>query len=83
MLGERYEEINDENRDAVAEICNQIFGYAKNILNINGHSIKKAIPSIISGDNHVIKHLIPGPCLAVTFNTLYGHFTIEATISEI
>lgn len=80
MLGTKYDAINEENQDAVAELCNQIFGAAKTVLNQQGHSIAKAIPSVIVGDKHLIRHLINGPCIAVKFATPYGKFSVEAII---
>lgn len=80
MLGEKYKEVTNENQDAAGEICNQIFGQAKTKLNEMGHNIKPAIPSIIVGDNHRIKHLLNGPVIAVRFETEAGAFIVEAAI---
>lgn len=80
MLGENFTEITSENQDAAAEICNQIFGYAKRVLNEAGHTIKAAIPSIVVGDGHSIKHPIEGVCIAVKLTTEKGCFTIETVI---
>lgn len=78
MLGETYTGINDENRDAAAELCNQIFGGAKKLLNELGHTITPAIPTIIVGKDHQIKHTARGPVIVVTFATESGNFSIEA-----
>lgn len=80
MLGESYTAITDEIQDAAGELCNQIFGQAKMVLNQKGHTIQPAIPSIISGKAHKIKHLIDGTCIAVVFETPHGDFVIETVM---
>lgn len=80
MLGEKYKDITKDNQDAAGEICNQIFGMAKTKLNEMGHNIKPAIPSIIVGDGHRIKHLLNGPVIAVRFETEQGAFIVEAAV---
>jgi chemotaxis protein CheX len=81
MLYEEFTEIDSENRDAASEICNQVFGKAKAKMNDQmSLDIAKAIPALIVGDNHTIKHQIDGPCLAVKFNTPKGSFTIEIVL---
>ncbi len=81
MLGETYTEVNDENKDVVGEICNQIFGYAKRKLNNEqGYDIQPAIPSIITGDGHQIRHLVKGLVIAAKFKTDEGFFIVEAAI---
>jgi chemotaxis protein CheX len=82
MLGENYTAITAEIQDAAAEVCNQIFGMAKKILNENGHTIQPAIPSVISGKSHSIKHTIGGVCIGVKFSTPAGPFQVEAVIKE-
>ncbi len=83
MLGEECKEINSENADAAAELCNQIFGMTKKKLNEIGYKIQPAIPSVICGPNHTIKHMKVGPCVAVKFHTAKGDFTIEAILSDL
>jgi chemotaxis protein CheX len=78
MLGEPYQEINDENANACGEICNQIFGHAKHRLNQNGHTIQMAIPTVIVGSQHKIKHSARGPCVVISFKTSMGRFRVEA-----
>ena len=78
MLGEEFKEITPEIQDAAAELCNQIFGYARKNLNEAGYNLQPAIPSIVIGDDHSIKHMVIGPCIAVKFSTDMGHFTVEA-----
>lgn len=77
MLGEEMTEINDENEDGVAELCNQIFGNAKAALNGLGHHLDMTIPTVISGPGHKVKHAANGSIIGVYFNTEFGTFVIE------
>jgi chemotaxis protein CheX len=80
MLGEAYTEINIEMQDAAGELCYQIFGVAKKVLNEKGHTIQPAIPTVVSGKGHSIKHMIDGTCIAVKFSTPAGGFQVEAVL---
>lgn len=82
MLGESYTEIDDEIKDAVGELCNQIFGLAKSELNDHGHDIQPALPTIIADGPHSIKHLVDRPCVSIQFETDHGRFTVEAALEE-
>lgn len=79
MLGEKYTVVNSENADAAGEICNQIFGFAKTKLNEKGYDLQPALPSVVTGPSHSIKHMIDAPIIAVQFKTPAGAFTVEAT----
>lgn len=81
MLGEEYTELDEEIQDAIGELCNQIFGLTKLELNKVGNDIQPAIPSVVVGDNHTLKHMIPGVCLAVRFKTDVGFFVVEAILA--
>lgn len=81
MLGETYEELDEEIQDAIGELCNQIFGLTKLELNKQGNDIQPAIPSVVVGQNHTLRHMIPGVCLAVKFKTDVGTFVVEAIIA--
>ncbi|HND86639.1 MAG TPA: chemotaxis protein CheX, partial [Pseudobdellovibrionaceae bacterium] len=80
MLGEKATQITTENQDAAGEICNQVFGRTKTVLNEMGHAVQPAIPSVIVGDRHRVKHLVDGPVIAVQFETEGGYFIVEATV---
>lgn len=82
MLGEEFKTISPDITDAAGEICNQIFGFAKRKLNEIGFSIQPAIPSVITGTNHKIKHLIQAPVIAVKFNSDVGPVIIEACVAR-
>lgn len=80
MLEEEMTEINDENKDGIGELCNQIYGNARIELNSNGYDLGPAFPTIITGVNHEVSHAISGAVLAVYFNTEFGTFVVEAII---
>jgi len=82
MLDETYTDINEEIADACGEICNQVFSRARKTLNEQGHDIAQAIPSVIHGANHSIRHLVEGPCIVVKFQTSKGFFFVEAVVGD-
>ena len=77
MVGEEVKEMNEEIRDAVGEIVNMISGQARQKLDELGRSLKAAIPTVITGKNHVVDHITTYPIIAVPFTTDKGEFTIE------
>ncbi len=84
MLYEEFTEINNDNRDAIGEICNQVFGMTKAKMNDEMNlDIAKALPSVIVGEKHTIKHQVNGPTLTVKFKTSKGSFTIEVVLQSL
>lgn len=90
MFGEKMTEVDDEIKDAVGEITNMISGQARQELEGMGMSLESAIPTVISGRSHAIKHITNYPILAITFSLDDGEFvgekgeefTIEVCIEE-
>lgn len=80
MLCEEVTEINDENKDGIAELCNQIFGNAKASLNKLGYYLDMTIPTVVAGANHSITHAANGSVVGVYFNTEFGTFVIECIV---
>ena len=80
MFGEEVTSINEDVRDAVGELTNMISGDARRKLQKHGYAIRAAIPSVISGKNHVIKHVHQGPCIALPFETSNGAFMVEINV---
>ena len=60
-------EINDEVRDAVGEITNMISGVARKKLESQGYNILAAIPTVVSGKDHAILHVLGGPSIIIPF----------------
>ena len=80
MLGETYTEMNDEILDAVGELTNMISGDARKRLEGEGLIISAAIPTIISGKNHIIKHIVSGPSIIIPFSTDHGPFVLDVCL---
>lgn len=78
MFGEEMTKVNDEIRDAVGEITNMISGQARQELERIGVSLDAAIPTVISGKNHTIKHISSYPIVAVDFTIEKGEFSSES-----
>ncbi|MFZ9596124.1 MAG: chemotaxis protein CheX [Bdellovibrionia bacterium] len=56
MFGESITEMTPELRDGAAELLNQIFGFAKVVLNEQGETLQPAIPEVISGGQLEQRH---------------------------
>ncbi len=77
LFGEEQHELNEEVKDAVGELTNVISGDARRRLEEAGYRFQGAIPSVICGPNHEIKHMTKGPILAIPFSTPAGNFIME------
>ena len=77
MFGEKIDALNDDIADAVGELTNMISGQARRELDDAGKVFKAAIPSVITGKKHTIRHYGNGPKIAIPFQTDGGEFTIE------
>jgi chemotaxis protein CheX len=80
MFQEEIKTIDDENKDAVAELLNIIFGKAKKILNENGMNIQPAIPTIVRGKDHTIEHQSQNQTIVIPFQCKdLGDFRVEVS----
>ncbi len=82
MLGEDVTRIDDTVTDMVGEITNMVTGGAKKLLSEKGYRFDMAIPSVVAGKNHVIRHKSNAPIIMVPFNTQAGDFFIEICFEE-
>jgi chemotaxis protein CheX len=82
MLGEEVTSIDDTVTDMVGEITNMVTGGAKRLLSEQGYRFDMAIPSVVSGKNHIIHHKSKAPIVVVPFNTQAGNFFIEICFEE-
>ncbi len=82
MFGEEMKELDDEVSDAVGELTNMISGNARRELEEQGKVFQAATPSVIAGKDHIIKHHINGPKIAIPFETENGRFTIEVCLEQ-
>jgi chemotaxis protein CheX len=84
MLYSEFTEINEENRDGAAELCNQIFGNAKAYFNDKHKtSIKMSTPSITIGDSHKVVSVLKAPRIIVKFSTDSGDFFVEVSFAKV
>ncbi len=82
MLGEKITEVNGDITDAVGEITNMVSGASRKELESIGFTINAAIPTVISGKGHSIKHVLGGPSLIIPFETDNGPFVIDVCIGD-
>lgn len=82
MLGETFKEITDDLQDGVAELLNIIFGQAKIVLNQQGYSIQKAIPTVVRGTNLSTRAMSHSLVMVLPFKTELGEFFIEICSEE-
>ncbi|MBN2396965.1 MAG: chemotaxis protein CheX [Deltaproteobacteria bacterium] len=83
MLGEELTEVNGDITDAVGEITNMVSGASRKELEAVGLTISAAIPTVISGKGHSIKHVLGGPSLIIPFETDHGPFVVDVCISDV
>lgn len=81
MLYEEQSEINDAVVDAVGELTNMISGQARKGLVAMGMVFEGAIPSVITGEGHTIRHVSTNAILAIPFETAHGPLIVEVCFS--
>lgn len=82
MLMEEYTEVNEENKDGVAELCNQIFGNAKNEFSGNAaNGLKMQSPKIFTDVKNQEHNL--GPRICIRFSSEKGDFFIETAVRKL
>jgi chemotaxis protein CheX len=82
MLGEEFTELTQELQDGAAELLNIIFGHAKVVLNQQGYTIQKAIPTVIRGEKLQTTHLGKVKLIVLPFTTDSGEFHVEIGAEE-
>ena len=81
MLGEDVSEVTNDVRDAVGELTNMISGDARRLLQQEGLSLSAAIPTIVAGKAHTIKHVINGPIIVIPFSAEgEGKVSVEVSL---
>ncbi|MEO5668631.1 MAG: chemotaxis protein CheX [Bdellovibrionota bacterium] len=81
MMSEEKTLIDDDVKDCVMEITNIVFGNARRDLNLIGHSIKPARPTVISGTDHEVTHSSQGFCLHLPFKAVQGEMIVELLVT--
>ena len=82
IFSEEYAEYSDEIADVGAEILNMIVGNAKRKLDEMGFTSSMAIPSSISGPNHIIRYPGPTTVSIIPIDSDHGPFFIEVAFQE-
>ncbi len=77
MFGEPFTEITEEVKDAVGEFTNMISGDARRRLETAGILYQGAIPSVITGPRHEIRHVTKDPIISIPFDSANGGFHLE------
>lgn len=77
MLGDDIQDILQDTQDAVGEVTNMVSGQARAHLAEMGFSLQGSTPTVIVGDNHLIRHISAQPVVAIPFGTSHGEFTVE------
>jgi chemotaxis protein CheX len=82
MLGEEIKAINGDIKDAVGEITNMVSGAARKKLEEEGLSLSAAIPTVVSGKQHSISHVLGGPSIVIPFETADGPFVVDVCMGK-
>ena len=82
MLGESHTEINKEVMDAVGELTNMISGASRKLMEKDNLKVFAAIPTVIFGKAHSVRHLIQGPSIVIPFQTECGDFVIDVCLQS-
>lgn len=77
MLDENFTEITKDLQDGAAELLNIIFGSAKAILNKQGYTIQKAIPTVVRGKQLQTTYIGSKQVIVLPFKSTSGEFHIE------
>ncbi len=80
MLGENFREINKDIFDAVGEVTNMISGVARTFLEKEGYIVYAAIPTVVYGRKHYIRHILSSPSIVIPFATESGGFFVDVCI---
>ena len=82
MLGESHKEINQEVMDAVGELTNMISGASRKLMEKDNLKVFAAIPTVIFGKSHTVRHVIHGPSIVIPFQTECGDFVIDVCLQS-
>ncbi|MEE9913897.1 MAG: chemotaxis protein CheX [Deltaproteobacteria bacterium] len=82
MLGEKHTEMNRAVLDAVGELTNMISGSARKLMEKDDLKVIAAIPTIVFGKAHTVRHVIKGPSIVIPFQTEAGSFVIDVCLKS-
>ncbi len=82
MLGEEITSLNGEIRDAVGEITNMVSGAARKKIEVMGYSLSASLPTVVSGEDHSIMHVLGGPSIVIPFDMDEGPFVVDISMGD-
>ena len=82
MLGETHTEMNRAVLDAVGELTNMISGSSRKLMEKDDLKVFAAIPTIVFGKAHTVRHVIKGPSIVIPFQTEVGEFVIDVCLKS-
>ena len=82
MFGEEMAALDDEVADAVGELTNIISGDARREMAENGLTLDGAVPTVIMGQGHKVRHMSNAPVHVIPFETEGGSFFVEVCLAE-
>jgi len=82
MLGENHKEMNREVLDTAGELTNMISGAARKLMEKDSLKVFAAIPTIVYGKSHTLRHVIKGPSIVLPFTTEKGTFVIDVCLKS-
>jgi chemotaxis protein CheX len=82
LLSENHTEINKDVLDAVGELTNMISGAARKLMEKDNLTVFAAIPTVVFGKAHTIRHVIKGPSIVIPFQTEKGQFVIDICLKS-
>ncbi len=80
MLGESYTEVNKDVFDAVGEITNMVSGVARTHMEKEGIIVHAAIPTVVYGKGHFVRHVLGTPSIVIPFETEKGNFFVDVCV---
>ncbi len=81
MLREDKAEVDDMAKDLTGEIANMALGSAKSEFEQNGLDFNLTLPTVLTGEDHLIEHKYKGPTVLLPFSTSAGKFYVEICFS--
>ncbi|MBI4633559.1 MAG: chemotaxis protein CheX [Deltaproteobacteria bacterium] len=82
MLGESYTEVNKDVFDAVGEITNMVSGVARTHMEKDGIIVHAAIPTVVYGKGHLVRHVLGTPSIVIPFETEKGNFVVDVCVKS-
>ncbi|CED57572.1 methyl-accepting chemotaxis protein, CheC-like family [Aliivibrio wodanis] len=77
MLDEIHKEIDRDVIDMVGEITNMVTGGAKRLLSEQNFDFDMAIPVVVSGNDHMIKHQSKDKIVLIPLYSEFGYIFLE------